>query len=62
MRVWIRIGIWHLALAQLNEQQAQQNAERLREYIEAKIGIGKSVTKQKLCVLCLMQGQRVVMG
>ena len=33
-----------------------------REYIEAKIGMGKSVTKQKLCVLCLMQGQRVAMG
>ena len=33
-----------------------------REYIEAKIGIGKSVSKQKLCVLCLMGGERVVMG
>lgn len=33
-----------------------------REYIEAKIGAGKAVTKQKLCVCCLMKGERVVMG
>ena len=33
-----------------------------REYIEAKIGAGKAVTKQKLCVICLMKGERVVMG
>lgn len=32
-----------------------------REYIEAKIGAGKMVTKQRLCVLCLMKGERVVM-
>lgn len=33
-----------------------------REYIEAKIGAGKTATKQKLCVICLMQGQRIVMA
>lgn len=33
-----------------------------REYIEAKIGSGKTVTKQKLCVLCLMKGERVVLA
>lgn len=33
-----------------------------REYIEAKIGAGKGATKQKLCVICLMKGERVVMG
>jgi hypothetical protein len=33
-----------------------------REYIEAKIGAGKTATKQKLCVICLLQGQRIVMA
>lgn len=33
-----------------------------REYIEAKIGAGKAVTKQRLCVLCLMKGERVVVS
>lgn len=33
-----------------------------REYIEAKIGAAKAVTKQKLCVVCLLQGQRIVMS
>lgn len=33
-----------------------------REYIEAKIGAGKAVTKQKLCVCCLLQGQRIIMS
>ncbi|WP_236233683.1 hypothetical protein [Pseudomonas tohonis] len=33
-----------------------------REYIEAKIGAGNAVTKQKLCVLCFMKGERVVVG
>lgn len=32
-----------------------------REYIEAKIGAGKAATKQRLCVICLMKGERVVM-
>lgn len=31
-----------------------------REYIETKIGAGRSATKQRLCVLCLMKGERVV--
>lgn len=33
-----------------------------REYIEAKIGAGKSATKNKICVACLLQGERMVMG
>jgi hypothetical protein len=33
-----------------------------REYIEAKIGAGKSAAKNKLCVVCLLQGQRIVMS
>jgi hypothetical protein len=32
-----------------------------REYIEAKIGTGKTATKQRICVICLMKGERVVM-
>ena len=32
-----------------------------REYIETKIGIGKTATKQRLCFLCAMKGERVVM-
>ena len=32
-----------------------------REYIETKIGIGKGVTKQRLCFLCAMKGERVIM-
>lgn len=32
-----------------------------REYVETKIGIGKTATKQRLCFLCAMKGQRVVM-
>lgn len=32
-----------------------------REYIEAKIGAGKGATKLRLCVLCLLGGERVVM-
>lgn len=33
-----------------------------REYIETKIGAGRSATKQRLCVLCLMKGERVVLA
>ncbi|MDU9398037.1 hypothetical protein [Pseudomonas sp. zfem003] len=32
-----------------------------REYIETKIGAGRSATKQRLCVLCLMKGERVIL-
>lgn len=32
-----------------------------REYVETKIGFGKAATKQRLCLLCLMKGERVVM-
>lgn len=32
-----------------------------REYVETKIGIGKGVTKQRLCFLCAMKGERVIM-
>ncbi len=32
-----------------------------REYIETKIGIGKTATKQRVCFLCAMKGERVVM-
>lgn len=32
-----------------------------REYIETKIGIGKTATKQRLCFLCAMKGERVIM-
>lgn len=32
-----------------------------REYMETKIGAGKSATKQRICVSCLLSGQRVVM-
>lgn len=32
-----------------------------REYVETKIGIGKTATKQRLCFLCAMKGERVVM-
>ncbi len=32
-----------------------------REYMETKIGAGKAATKQRLCVSCLLRGQRVVM-
>lgn len=32
-----------------------------REYIESKIGAGKGATKLRLCVLCLLGGERVVM-
>jgi len=32
-----------------------------REYIETKIGAGKTATKQRVCFLCTMKGERVVM-
>jgi len=32
-----------------------------REYIETKIGIGKTATKQRVCFLCAMKGERVIM-
>lgn len=32
-----------------------------REYVETKIGIGKTATKQRVCFLCAMKGERVVM-
>ena len=32
-----------------------------REYVETKIGIGKTATKQRLCFLCAMKGERVIM-
>jgi len=32
-----------------------------REYIETKIGAGKGATKQRVCFLCAMKGERVVM-
>lgn len=32
-----------------------------REYIETKIGAGKTATKQRVCFLCAMKGERVVM-
>ena len=32
-----------------------------REYVETKIGAGKNATKQRLCFLCAMRGERVVM-
>lgn len=32
-----------------------------REYIESKIGAGKGATKQRLCLLCMLRGERVVM-
>jgi len=32
-----------------------------REYIETKIGAGKAATKQRVCFLCAMKGERVVM-
>jgi hypothetical protein len=32
-----------------------------REYVETKIGAGKGATKQRVCFLCAMKGERVVM-
>lgn len=32
-----------------------------REYVETKIGIGKTATKQRVCFLCAMKGERVIM-
>lgn len=32
-----------------------------REYIESKIGAGKGATKQRICVGCLLKGERVVL-
>lgn len=33
-----------------------------REYIETKIGAGKGATKQRLCVACMLKGERVVIA
>lgn len=33
-----------------------------REYIETKIGAGKGATKQRLCVACMLRGERVVIA
>ena len=32
-----------------------------REYVETKIGIGKTATKQRVCFLCAMKGERGIM-